>query len=252
MPYIDPTAKLFSSKKFKQFFLLEFTRQLVNHSVTDEMIRLQIALKKRKKEERVWIKEKLRELKEVENQEKKKLPKLTKKKIGIEEAIEEELKSEPIPGKFRRVPARKRPRVPMLARLRIPEIKLPLRLQYLRPTPKNIKIDLLKLTPLVNDPAVRHIECNGPDKPVMVEGKMGRKKTKIILNKEDIENIINKFAELSKIPIHEGIYRVVLGKLVFSAIISNIVGSKFIIKKMAAYSPGIMPRPGAPSTQGRF
>ena len=45
--------------------------------------------------------------------------------------------------------------------LRIPEIRLPPRLQYLRPRPTELEIDLAKLNPLVKDQAVKIIECNG-------------------------------------------------------------------------------------------
>ena len=92
-----------------------------------------------------------------------------------------------------------------------------------------------KLNPLIKDPAVRTIEVN-PDEKVIVTGTMGTKPTSIILSKEDIDKIIKKFSETAKIPVYEGIFRVVVGKLILSAIISDVVGSKFIIKKMM-YSP---------------
>ena len=60
--------------------------------------------------------------------------------------------------------------------------------------------------------------------------------TNIILNKEEIEDIIKIFVQKSKIPAGEGIYTVVVGKLIFSAIISDVIGSKFSIKKMN-YAP---------------
>ena len=65
---------------------------------------------------------------------------------------------------------------------------------------------------------------------------MGTKRTNIILSKEDISDVIKKFSETTKIPLQEGIFRVAIGKLILSAIISEVIGSKFIIKKMM-YSP---------------
>jgi len=105
----------------------------------------------------------------------------------------------------------------------------------LRPTLSSRTIMLEKLDPLVKDPLVRAIECNGPDERVIVTGAMGRKSTKIILTKEELSEIIKKFSDASKIPVHEGIFRVVFGGLSLSAIVSEIIGSKFLIKKM----PGI-------------
>jgi hypothetical protein len=68
--------------------------------------------------------------------------------------------------------------------------------------------------------------------PVYVTGNMGNKKTGIVLSKDEIDEIINKFSEASKIPLGEGVFRVAVGKLVFSAIVSDVVSSKFIIKKL--------------------
>ncbi len=121
-------------------------------------------------------------------------------------------------------------RTPLL----IAEPKLPPHLEYLKPVPvTTTEIDLFKLNPIMKDPAVRVIEGN-PDEKVKVTGVMGAKQTDIVLNKEDIDRIISKFAELSKIPASEGIYRVAVGNLVLSAVISEVIGSKFVIRKVIA------------------
>jgi len=116
--------------------------------------------------------------------------------------------------------------------LRIPEPILPFTFQYLHPYPTPKEIDLGKLNPLVGDSLVRVIECNGEDEPLVVEGNMGRKITRIILSKEEIEEIIKRFSEEGKIPVRQGIYKIVVGRLIFSAIVSEIVSTKFIIRKM--------------------
>ena len=121
--------------------------------------------------------------------------------------------------------------------LRVPKTKLPPHLQYLKPTPtRGVEIDLGKLNDLAKDPMVKDIECNGSGKNVLVRGSMGEKKTSIILTREEIDEIIQRFSEISKIPTHEGFFKVVVGNFIFSAIISSVTGSKFIIKKMT-YSP---------------
>jgi type IV secretory pathway ATPase VirB11/archaellum biosynthesis ATPase len=113
---------------------------------------------------------------------------------------------------------------------------LPPHLQYLRPIARDIKIDLEKLNSLIKDPAVKVIKCDGPDEHIFVSGSMGVKPTNTILSREEIDNVIKKFSEISKIPVQEGIYSVVVGRLILSAIISEVVGSKFMIKKML-YTP---------------
>lgn len=96
----------------------------------------------------------------------------------------------------------------------------------------NKEIDLGKINPLIRDFMVKTIECYGAGENLVVQGNMGTKKTGIILTKEEIEDIIQRFSKETKIPAQEGIFKVVAGRLIFLAIISSIVGSKFIIKKM--------------------
>jgi len=130
-----------------------------------------------------------------------------------------------------RIPRRK----PM--QLLIPEPKLPPNLQYLKPTPTDTYIELGKLNPLTKDPAVKIIECHGPDEKIIVKGTMGTKPTNIILSKDEIDDIIKKFSESAKIPVQEGVFNVAVGKFILSAITSRIIGSKFIIEKMIVNKP---------------
>ena len=206
------------SKEFKAFFLLQFTNELIRHSGAGEVFELKNILEEETKEEQDKIK---REEKRIKNliTEKKEINFLKPKKTTTF--------FKPIKKPF----VRERVRV-----LRIPEPKLPPQLQYLRPIPTNIQIDLEKLNPLIKDPAVKIIECNGAEENIIVEGIMGTKKTDIILNKEEINQIIKKFSETAKIPFQEGVFKVVVGKLILLAIISEVISSKFVIKKMM-YTP---------------
>lgn len=207
------------SDEFKRYFLIKFTKELIINSRTKDIVKLQkiIELKEKKKEKKFQIKKEF--------------------KGGIK-GIAPEIISRPKIAKRIGRPV-------VQPALFIPEPKLPSHLEYLKPVPTNIpEIDLFKLNPLIKDRAVRIIEVN-PEEKVIVVGTMGTKPTDIILNKEDIDRVINKFSELSKIPTEEGIYRVVIGNLILSAIISEVVGSKFIIKKMIT-SPNI---PQMPSQQ---
>lgn len=115
--------------------------------------------------------------------------------------------------------------------LRIPEPKLPPRLSYLLPTPTNFQLDLGKLNPFINNPRLESIEVTGPDEPVMIKIPAPQT-TEVTLTKEEIDYVINTFSESSKIPISEGLYRVAVGSFILSAIISEITGSKFIIKRI--------------------
>lgn len=203
------------SDEFKRFFLIKFTEELINHSAKKDILNLQriIELKERKKIGKKILKQRL-DLKE----------RIKPKRIEIS-----------------KYPSVKTKQIKQITRqsLFIPEPKLPSHLEYLKPIPTtNVEIDLLKINPLLKDSAVRVIEGN-PDEKVKVTGTMGTKQTNIILSKEDIDRIIDKFSESSKIPKTEGIYKVVVGNLILSAIISEVVGSRFIIKKMM-YTPNKM------------
>ena len=224
----------FGSPNFRTFFLLQFTKELIKQSGPTEVFELKNILEKEDKENK--IKKELpstmeKEIKDlyvsITSPSKKQI--LKKEKFSLVE------KKEVIPKREFGLNPIKRPiiqRGSFPRVLRIPEPKLPPRFQYLRPTPTSIQIDLEKLNPLISDPMVKSIECNGADENIVVKGNMGAKNTNIILDKQEIDNVIKKFSETAKIPIHEGIFRVAIGKFILSAIISDVISSKFIIKKM--------------------
>ena len=193
------------SNEFKVSFPLQFTRELIRNSATNEFLELETILKKEKKDTHQEISKKIKE---------REKPVLAKKEIA--KPLSTTIKT-------------KKLQVPVL---RIPEPRLPQSFQYLKPTPTRLEIDLGKLNPLIKDPLVNSIECSGTDEPVTVRGKMGIKKTNIILNKEELDQTIKKFSETAKIPMHEGVLKIATGRLILSAVISDIIGSKFIIKKM--------------------
>ena len=207
-----------TSKEFRAFFLLQFTKELIKHSGASEVFELKNILEEEGK--------------------KKKLPRLIKEKIREREKPPSILQEKELIRPFPE-PSVKRTFHPLPKQnrvIRIPKPKLPPGLEYLKPTPTNVQIDLERLNPLVKDPLVKVIECIGPDKNIMVKGTMGTKKTNIILSKQEIDQIIKKFSETAKIPTQEGIFKVAIGKLILSAIISEVIGSRFIIQKMM-YAP---------------
>jgi hypothetical protein len=223
-----------TSKNFKQFFLLEFTKELIRSTKAYKELRI-------KNEVRGVIHRK--PIKPAPSQEKllKKnvLRGEIKKRIKRDSEKISQLKKEEVLSEFKKfyslTKSGKPPHFPyrIPAPLKIPESRLPETVQYLRPILTSRVIDLGKLDSLIRDPFVKVIECNGADEKIIVIGTMGRKSTKIILTKEEIDNIINKFSETAKIPVQEGVFKVVLGTLVFSAIVSEIVSSKFLIRKMS-------------------
>jgi len=234
----SPISKLRPEKslstEFKQFFLLEFTKQLILHSVPMEVLRLREVLLEegvKNLEEKDELKEHIKEVLNPEDEyEKSNLPKESHKNIE-KRWTKPKIKRKSFPFEtFRNV------------RLTIPETNLPERLNYLKPTPTHEDMDLGKLNPLLKDSFVKSIECPGPNAHILVSGRMGDKKTNITLSEEEIKEVIHKFSEVSRIPVQEGVFKVVVGRLVFMTIVSEVVGSKFIIKKMISSR---IPVPGA-------
>lgn len=208
------------SEEFKQFFLLAFTRELIKNAIPEEFLRLEIEEKIQKES----IKEKT-----------KRIIKASKKPLKLSSL--EQIEAMTQPG-FKPLPKSLGSGAPR--RLMIPKQNFPTRLQYIKPVPSEVKIDLGKLNPLIQDPQIQSIECNGPDENIIIKTNVERK-IDIVLTKEEIEEVINKFAEAAKIPKNEGVFRVAVGKLMLSSIISEVIGSKFVITKIRTSST-LMPR----------
>jgi len=78
------------------------------------------------------------------------------------------------------------------------------------------------------------IDCPGTGKKIRVMVRNNLKPTGIILAEEEINQIIDKFSAISKIPAYEGTFNVIAGKFILSAEISDKEGSKFTIRKMSS------------------
>lgn len=89
-----------------------------------------------------------------------------------------------------------------------------------------------KVLSLINNPQVNLIECPGPGKFMLVK-VLGRPQiTKITLTKEEIQETINYFSEQAKIPVISGLFKAKINNIIITAVISEIVGSRFIITKI--------------------
>lgn len=203
-----------SSEELKTLVLLEFTRTLIIGTSPT------VFLKERQRPIRKTKKEKFREI--------------------IKSKIPQEIKTE-LPRPITSAPTPTTITTRPQPSLKVPETRLPSQFAYLRPyATTEIELDLGKLNPLLADPGVSVIESNGPDQQIIVRGRMGTKPTGMILTKEEIDKIIQTFSEKSKIPVGEGATKIVLGKFMLSAIISQESGSRFILKKIPPTPPNQM------------
>jgi hypothetical protein len=95
--------------------------------------------------------------------------------------------------------------------------------------------DYGKITPLLNDPSVSTIECQGVGKPVMVIRAGQKQVTKIVLSAKEIKDVLDKVSEAAHIPLLEGVFRAAVDNFSINAVISEMIGSRFVIKKATAY-----------------
>ena len=96
--------------------------------------------------------------------------------------------------------------------------------------------DYGKITPLLNDPSVSTIECQGAGKSIMIIRAGQKQMTRIVLSAEDIKNILKNVSDAAHIPLLEGVFRAAVDNFSLNAVISEMIGSRFIIKKQTAYA----------------
>ncbi|MFA7707621.1 MAG: hypothetical protein WCX73_01610 [Candidatus Pacearchaeota archaeon] len=103
-----------------------------------------------------------------------------------------------------------------------------------KPRPEGFALG--KIDSLLNSKEIQSIECPGPEKNLLVKKYDKINITKIILSQEEITDILYSFAKQASIPVVGGILKAAVGDLVISAVISEFVGSRFIINKLTPYS----------------
>jgi len=115
---------------------------------------------------------------------------------------------------------------------KIPGQKIPM-----QPTSSEEKqVDLGKLNIFLADKKVTLIECPGPEKFVAVRRAGQMQLTKVRLSQKEIQETVETFSRKVKIPVIGGVFKASYGNLTISAVISEFVGSKFIIIKTTPYS----------------
>ena len=99
-----------------------------------------------------------------------------------------------------------------------------------------IKEDYGKITALLKDPSISSIECSGPDKNITIIRAGMKQLTKITLNPVEIKQFLEKVASIAKVPLIEGVFRAAVENFVINAVVSEIIGSRFTIKKQTPYA----------------
>jgi len=215
-----------TSEEFRKLFLLTFTRELIKNSKQGAISGLRNILKEKNEEIKREIDRliKSKNVKESKEEFEKSIMKKTPFEIPTDEI---KIKINPSPLKIqKRIP------LPILPRkIIVPESRLPQNLQYLKPIASNKEIELEKLNPFIQDPKVISIIYDSSNQPLKVSLPQ-IKNTNIVLNQEEANKIVQKFSEATKIPFHDGIFKVAFGRLFLSANISNNNCLNFKIEKI--------------------
>ena len=93
-----------------------------------------------------------------------------------------------------------------------------------------------KLTVLIQDPTISSIECPGVGQNILIIRAGQKQFTKISMTPEEIKNILQTVAQEARVPLLEGVFRAAVENFVIHAVVSDIVGTRFIIKKQTPYS----------------
>ena len=108
----------------------------------------------------------------------------------------------------------------------------------LPPPPRMIPINLFqnppnygKMNMIMRDPFVEFIECEGPNKNLVVTKRGQKQKTNISLTKQEIDTLLNNISAKTRIPLVTGVYRVSWDNLVINAVVSDSLEPRFLIKK---------------------
>jgi hypothetical protein len=102
--------------------------------------------------------------------------------------------------------------------------------------PRPSGFSLGRIEKILRDKSVQSIECSGPGKRILIKKLNRINSSSIVLSQQEITNLIQSFAKQAKIPITGGILKAAVGDMIISAVISEYVGSRFIINKLTPYS----------------
>ncbi|MCA9485798.1 MAG: hypothetical protein KC506_03060 [Nanoarchaeota archaeon] len=106
----------------------------------------------------------------------------------------------------------------------------------LKPGEKPDSINLGKLAQVLLDPSVISVECGGPGRTLIVNRSGQIQNSNIMLNKDEIDQVMQNFSDKTRIPLVSGVFRAAFKDLLLTAVISDFVGTRFLIEKRYDYA----------------
>jgi len=87
---------------------------------------------------------------------------------------------------------------------------------------------------LLTDPSVQSIECPGFGRPVLLNKSGTIQVSNVLLNKEEIDNVMQVISKKTKVPITPGLFKAAFDNFLITAVISEYAGTRFVIQKVYA------------------
>ncbi|MBU3913798.1 MAG: hypothetical protein KKE50_06930 [Nanoarchaeota archaeon] len=156
----------------------------------------------------------------------------------MHQKIQQQIQQQRMPPQKTMIPLQQTPHIVPLRMMPMSTQGINPAISSITPTPQSLpqNFNLAKIDPLIRDNAITAIECTGPGKPVIVKSIGRVSPTRVMLSESEIKSIIETFSKQTKIPMLEGMFKAAVGNLVITAVISDFVGSRFIINKYTPYS----------------
>ncbi len=88
-----------------------------------------------------------------------------------------------------------------------------------------------RLSGLIKDPSISTIEYLGEALPIRIMRAGRIQNTNIILSKEETDSILKYVSNRTRIPLENNVFKVAIDNILFNAVISPVVGTRFLIKK---------------------
>ena len=97
--------------------------------------------------------------------------------------------------------------------------------------PEKTSLILERLKSILADPAVQSISCPGPNKSITIT-RMGIVQTLgISFAAGEIEAFLKDLSEKTHIPLLPGLFKVIFQNIIITAVVSEFIGTKFVIEK---------------------
>lgn len=97
---------------------------------------------------------------------------------------------------------------------------------------QKILLDFNKLKEVLSDNSINLIECIGAGKPIFVTRDGKTSESNIVLTDDEINNFMKEVSQKTRIPLASGLFKARIENFIIIAVISEFVGTRFIIQKV--------------------